>query len=85
MEEASGPPVRVLPANMIVVNVFIAMSTQWRISMAGPTGLDYGVLPEVWRRCKVPLAHRDDVFHGLRVMEDAALEKMRENQPKPKA
>ena len=60
------------------------MSTQWRrAGMAGIcVGLDYSVLPEVWRRAKVPPALRDDVFDDLRVMEEAALGKMRETQKK---
>jgi hypothetical protein len=65
---------------MPAVNVFIAMSTQWRVGAAGVTGLDYSVLPEMWRRAKVPAGARDDVFDDLRIMEDAALEKMREKK-----
>ena len=84
VEEAGGPPCLVWPDNTQAVNVFISMATQWRISTAGPTGLDYNVLPEMWRRCKVSPALRDQVFDDLRIMEDAALEKMREDQPKPK-
>lgn len=48
--------------------------------MAGATGLDYNALPGVMRMIGVPAADRADVFEGLRVMEDAALSKMRENQ-----
>jgi hypothetical protein len=52
------------------------MGTQWRTGMGGPTGLDYGVLPEIWRRLKVPPDERDDVFADLRVLETAALNEM---------
>lgn len=45
--------------------------------MGGATGLDYGVLPEIWRRTKTPIEDRDEVFDDLRIMEDAALETMR--------
>lgn len=67
-------------------NVFIAMSTQWvHAGMSGvATGLNYAVLPEIWRRLKVPPASRDDVFDDLRVMEHAALEQMRKNAAKHK-
>ena len=56
------------------------MATQWRIGFAGPTGLDYSALAEVWRRTKTPPDERDDVFDSLRVMEDTALETMRKQQ-----
>lgn len=46
--------------------------------MNGPTGLDYSVLPEIWRRTKTPISERDDVFECLRVMESEALKVMSE-------
>lgn len=52
------------------------MRTQWRTGPAGRTGLDYGVLPEVWRRLKVPPGERDEAFAMLGVLEVAALEAM---------
>lgn len=54
------------------------MRTQWRTGMGGATGLDYSVLPEIWRRLKVPPGDRDDVFSGLQAIEQAALEAMHE-------
>lgn len=82
MEEASGEPQEVWPDNLEAVNVFIAMLTQWRrAGMAGErVGLDYGVLPEVMRLCGVPPARRAEVFEDVRVLEDAALEKIREGK-----
>lgn len=68
----------VWPENVESVRVFLAMRTQWRVGMNGRTGLDYGVLPELWRRLRVRRSHRDDVFHDLTVMEHAALIAMRE-------
>ena len=67
----------VWPDNWPTVAVFMAMQTQWRCGPAGVIGLDYNVLPEMWRRCKVPLADRDSVFRDLQVMEDAALAELR--------
>lgn len=67
----------VWPENRQSVLLFNAMRTQWRAAMGGYTGLDYGVLPEVWRRLKVPPADRDSMFADLQVLEDAALEEMR--------
>ena len=78
MDEASGPPVEIWPDNVMAVDVFIAMTTQWVIGPAGAVGLNYASLAEVWRRLKVPPELRDGVFSDLRVMEGAALKKMRE-------
>ncbi|MGZ9713899.1 DUF1799 domain-containing protein [Glaciimonas sp. GNP009] len=77
MEEASGPPVDIWPDNLTVINVFVAMSTQWRVGMAGATGLDYTALPHVMRLVGVLPKERADVFNGIRTMEDVALETMR--------
>jgi len=43
------------------------------------------VLPELWRRLKVPVSKRDDVFNDIRIMESAALAQMNENQASMKA
>ena len=77
MEEASGDATEIWPDNLAAVNVFIAMTTQWRSNMGGPTGLDYGALPVVMRLAGVPLAERAGVFESIRILEDAALEAMR--------
>lgn len=72
--------IEVWPENVQAYMVFDALSTQWRVGMNGATGLDYNVLPEIWRRTKTPVADRDDVFRCLQVMENAALEMMSEQQ-----
>jgi hypothetical protein len=76
LEDFEESPVEVWPDNLQAVNVFIAMSTQWSVGPAGPIGLKYEALPEVWRRTKTPMQDRDAIFQDLRVMEDAALEQM---------
>lgn len=68
--------VDIWPENYPSYEVFSAMSTQWRVSMNGYTGLDYCALNEVWRRLKVKPSDRDDIFHDLRYMESVALEEM---------
>jgi hypothetical protein len=50
--------------------------------MSGPTGLDYNALPQVMRLTGVPHKDWQDVFDGIRTMEDAALEKMRSEKGK---
>jgi hypothetical protein len=64
---------------VVTVHVFVAASTQWRVGVAGPTGLDYGALAEVMRMMAVPRRDWFDVFDGIRIMESAALEVMRKN------
>ncbi len=79
-------PCELWPDNVATYNVFVCLLTQWRIAgIDGEgtlirTGLDYSALPEIWRRCKIAPAERDEVFEGVRIMEDSALEQMRENR-----
>lgn len=79
LDELGGEPIIVWPENIRVFFLFHAMRTQWRMSMNGPTGLDYNVLPEMWRRLKVPPQDRDATFADLQVIEGAALTAMHEN------
>ena len=74
LDEASGGDVEIWPDNILAVRVFLAMSTQWRVGLAGATGLDYGALPAVMRLMQVPPGERRIVFNDLRALEDAALE-----------
>lgn len=78
VDEAS-PGIEVWPDNVLAVNVFIAMSTQWRSSGVGVIGLDYNALPVVMRFSGVPPADRAGVFESIRILEDAALETMRKS------
>lgn len=68
------------PDNIAAVNVFIAMGTQWRIAMNGPTGLDYNALPGVMRLCGVARSEWPEVFESIRTLEDAALGIMRKKK-----
>ena len=79
LEEATAT-VDVWPDNVQAFNTFTASLTQWRMGMNGPVGLDYSALPTILRFTQVPRADWPAVFDDLRVMEDAALSQMRENQ-----
>lgn len=61
---------------MLAFIVFQSMSTQWRMGMNGPTGLDYNVLPEMWKRLEIRKRYRNRVFSDLQDMERAALRVM---------
>ena len=65
---------------MPTLNVFVAMSTQWRVGNNGATGLDYAALPVVEDRVGIKPDDRRAVFDGLRAMEESALAKMAENR-----
>ncbi len=78
--EEADEPVEVWPASVPAVNVFLALSTQWRMGFNGFIGLDYGVVPAVMRLCGVPHADRREMFEDLRVMEDAAMLVMAEER-----
>lgn len=53
------------------------MRTQWRIGMAGPIGLDYGVLFRLLDRMNLSPDGYDEIFSDVRAMESAALEAVR--------
>ena len=73
LEEAQGPAIEIWPDNLLAVNTFIAISTQWRVGMNGPTGLDYNVLYKKLDRMNLDHAQYDDMEEDIRAMEDAAL------------
>jgi hypothetical protein len=72
--------VELWPDNLLAVNVFIAMSTQWRTGAVGATGLDYSALPAVFRLVGVPRALWTDTFECLRILEGEALRTMSDSK-----
>lgn len=72
--------VGIYPDNDAAVDVFVALGTQWRVGMGGPTGLDYAALPAVLRLRGVPRADWPDTFDCVRVMEAEALRVMHEGK-----
>lgn len=75
-----GSRAEIWPENITATSVFDAMGTQWRISHAGATGLDYSALPAVLRLQGVARAQWADTFECLRVLEDEAMKVMREKR-----
>jgi len=66
----------VLEENWEILMFFLRVSTQWRVSMAGPTGLDHGVTLSLLSLYAVEQEKRVEIFEGVRIMEDAALDAM---------
>lgn len=58
--------------------VFCAMQTQWRSAGAGAYGLDYNVLPMLFRIYKID--DEEMALNDIRVMEGEALKAMRKLQ-----
>ena len=58
-------------------DVFCAMSTQWRSAGAGAYGLDYNVLPMLFKIYKIE--DEELALNDIRVMEQKALEMMQHN------
>lgn len=71
----------VWPEHGLVLEVFLALSTQWRIlaHMAGstPMGLEYAAIPPVLEMMGVVKADWPPIFADLRVIERAALDTLR--------
>jgi hypothetical protein len=69
--EAAEQHCEVWEENWDIVAMFLRMGTQWNVSMAGLTGLNYPSLDWLCRlyEVKEPL----QMFEGIRVMESAAL------------
>lgn len=57
--------------------VFCAMQTQWRSSGIGAIGLDYNVLPMLFRIYKIE--DEELTLNDVRVMEAEALKRMHKN------
>lgn len=74
---ADEDTVNVWPENWPAVEVFASMLTQWRVGVAGMVGLDYGVLPTVFRMRGIARKEWPEMFDAIRVMEDAAMKEMR--------
>lgn len=53
------------------------LGTQWRVGPCGAYGLDYNVLYVRLDRMNLDPADRDELEADIRVLEDAALERMR--------
>jgi Phage related hypothetical protein (DUF1799) len=61
------------------LQIFIALSTQWRVGASGSTGLDYAAVPVVLRMRRVSRDQWESIFNDLQVMESEALKTMSRN------
>lgn len=54
------------------------LATQWRIGMCGATGLDYNVLPFLFRTRGIARSQWPQALDDIRAMEQAALTEMQQ-------
>lgn len=80
LEEIPEEEVLVWDINWNTFNLFMALTTQWRVGMGGATGLDYSVIPAVGKMLGFKKKQINDMFPDLQVMENEALITMGENE-----
>jgi hypothetical protein len=80
VEEASPPPVEVWPDCIAAINLFCQIGSQWRMSQAGPYGLDYNVLYHKLDRMNLTPDEYQQMEDDIRTLETAALDAMRKDQ-----
>ena len=56
--------------------MLVKMQTQWRLSMSGPSGMDYLVLLALMARLNLTDAEHDELFDDVQTMERSALQTM---------
>lgn len=66
----------VWPENWEPFLVFSEVSTQWRVSMNGPSGLDYNVAFKFMDLMKIGESKQLKTIRAIRVMESSALKQM---------
>lgn len=72
MPEPKGPDdFEVFPDNWGIVEMFLRLQTQWRTSMSGVIGLDYGAAEWLFRLYEVE--DQRTLLEGLQVMEGAVM------------
>lgn len=74
-----APEVELWAENWPPVQLFVRYSTQWRVGMAGPVGLDYVPILHDLDRRKLSCDEFDDMMDCIRMLERAALDEMNDD------
>lgn len=72
------------PDTVEPLNLFLDMSTQWRMGPGGVIGLDYQVIPMFLRLRRVPRDRWEPLIDDLRTMEAEALSVLAEVRERDK-
>lgn len=75
---AAGYRLELWPDVSPAASVFSRITTQWRAGPSGIYGLDYSVLPFMFRMCEIRKSDWPDLLDDIREMEDAVLSKINE-------
>ena len=73
------------PENWAALEVFSALQTQWRVGMAGPTGLDYAGVRAVMDLQAIPSDAHPALFQDLQALEREHLAVSAERAAKERA
>lgn len=74
MHGAVAADLEILPFNRDVVELFIALSTQWRYTFSGRlSGMDYQSAGSTMDMMGYTQEQRSALFEGLQIMEGAVL------------
>ena len=73
LDDVATGPIDVWPENVQAFHLFGFLSTQWRTTMNGPTGLDYGVLFHKMDRLNLGTDEYAELELQIQIMEEAAL------------
>ena len=72
--DGSGRQLWLWPDNRPAWELWLCLGTQWRVGMAGATGLDYSAVAAVMHMQGTPRKERSELLALLRVMEAEVLE-----------
>lgn len=72
----AGDPVEIWPEHLAAFELFVELRSQWRVGMAGATGLDYGVMFHKMDRMGLTPERYEELEEQMRVLEHAALDEM---------
>jgi len=72
-EDYANDTLEIWHENHQAIQLFISLSTQWRVGAGGPTGLDYNVLFTRMERLGLTPERYEQLFDDVRVIESEAL------------
>ena len=70
------PQVDVWPENWPAIELYVRNRTQWIQGPGGPTGLNYPWFQACLDRQGVSVDEAEDIMDGIRVIEDAVLDRI---------
>lgn len=67
------------PENWEAIRLFRDFSTQWRVGMNGPVGLDYNPIQHELDRRSLSAEQYDELMNAIRIIEGVAMEELRKD------